>query len=121
MPGVRRTVGLAMPLQDIGQLEAGAAPIPGHGRSAGRDDLQSQTVERAPGRADRVGRDLGVARRRESWLWPSRTWMIRMSVPLSKRCVAKLWRKVCSVTRLVSPAALTADRHAACSTVGWIG
>ena len=47
--------------------------------------------------------------------------MIRMSVPFSKRCVAKLWRNVCSVTRLVSPAALTADRQAACSTVGWIG
>ena len=32
--------------------------------------------------------------------------MIRMSVPVSKRCVAKLWRKVCKVTRLVKPAAL---------------
>ena len=47
--------------------------------------------------------------------------MIRMSVPLSKRCVAKLWRNVCNVTRLVKPAALTADRQAACNTVGSIG
>ena len=43
--------------------------------------------------------------------------MIRMSVPFSRRCVAKLWRSVCSVTRLVRPAAFTADRHAACNTV----
>jgi hypothetical protein len=27
--------------------------------------------------------------------------MIRMSVPFSRRCVAKLWRSVCNVTRLV--------------------
>src|SRR5208283_3952740 len=44
-----------------------------------------------------------------------------LGVTLSKRCVAKLWRKVCNVTRLVKPAALTADRHAACNTVGSIG
>jgi hypothetical protein len=43
-----------------------------------------------------------------------------MSVPFSNRCVAKLWRNLCSVTRFVSPAALTADRQAACSTVGSI-
>ena len=47
--------------------------------------------------------------------------MIRMSVPFSKRWVAKLWRNVCNVTRLVRPAALTADRQAACKTVGSIG
>ena len=46
--------------------------------------------------------------------------MIRMSVPFSRRCIAKLWRNVCSVTRLVRPAAFAADRQAACNTVGSI-
>lgn len=46
--------------------------------------------------------------------------MIRMSVPFSRRCVAKLWRRVCSVARLVRPAAFTAERQAACNTVGSI-
>ena len=40
--------------------------------------------------------------------------MMRMSVPLSSRCVAKLWRSVCTVTRLSSPAAAQAVRQAAC-------
>jgi hypothetical protein len=34
--------------------------------------------------------------------------MIRMSTPRSRRCVAKLWRNVCSVTGLVMPAARAA-------------
>jgi hypothetical protein len=38
-------------------------------------------------------------------LCPSKTSMIRISVPFSRRCVAKLWRSVWSVTRLVRPAA----------------
>jgi hypothetical protein len=33
----------------------------------------------------------------------------------------QLWRNVCNVTRLVRPAALTAERQAACNTVGSIG
>ena len=47
--------------------------------------------------------------------------MMRMSVPLSSRWVAKLWRSVWTVTRLPIPAAAQADRQAACSTTGWIG
>ena len=50
-----------------------------------------------------------------------RLFLERLQVAFSKRCVAKLWRNVCNVTRLVKPAALTADRHAACNTVGSIG
>ena len=38
--------------------------------------------------------------------------MIRMSVPLSRRWVAKLWRSVWTLTRLVSHAAFVADRQA---------
>src|SRR3954466_1384038 len=35
-----------------------------------------------------------------------------MSVPFSRRCVAKLWRSVCTVTRFERPAAFAAaDRH----------
>ena len=53
-----------MPTQNVGDLEANARPVPGHGRSTGRRDLQGQAIERALGRADRMGRDLRVARRR---------------------------------------------------------
>ena len=44
--------------------------------------------------------------------------MMRMSVPLSSRWVAKLCRSVCTVTRLPRPDAAHAERQAACSTVG---
>lgn len=47
--------------------------------------------------------------------------MIRMLVPFSRRCVAKLCRKVYSVTFLVKPAASTADRQAPFSSVRPIG
>src|SRR5690242_9256817 len=46
--------------------------------------------------------------------------MMRMSVPLSSRWVAKLCRSVCTVTRLPRPDAAHADRQAACSTVALI-
>ena len=39
--------------------------------------------------------------------------MMRMSVPLSSRWVAKLCRNVCTVTRLLSPDAAQAERQAA--------
>lgn len=45
-------------------------------------------------------------------MWPSRTWMIRMSAPPSRRWVAKLWRSVNTVTRLSMPAAAHAERQA---------
>ena len=38
--------------------------------------------------------------------------MMRMSVPPSSRCVAKLCRSVCTVTRLARPAAAQAERQA---------
>src|SRR5580704_8653290 len=41
--------------------------------------------------------------------------MMRMSTPLSSRCVAKLCRSTCTLTRLSSPAAAVADRQAACT------
>ena len=47
--------------------------------------------------------------------------MIGISVPASNRCVAKLWRSVCTVTRLAKPAAFYAERQAACTTCESIG
>ena len=44
-----------------------------------------------------------------------------MSTPLSRRWVAKLWRRTCTLTRLSMPAAARAERQAACRTVGSIG
>src|SRR5271169_888490 len=41
--------------------------------------------------------------------------MMRMSVPASSRWVAKLCRKVCTVTGLLSSARLAATRQASCS------
>src|SRR5260221_784102 len=50
-----------------------------------------------------------------------RAGMIRISVPLSRRCVAKLCRGVCTVTRLANPAAAQAERQAEYSTRTSIG
>src|SRR4051812_49812642 len=55
MPGVRHTISLAVPMQNVGQLEAGAGPIPRHPRSSPRGDGQGPTIETAPGRAGWVG------------------------------------------------------------------
>jgi hypothetical protein len=96
----------------------------GHGGwpSGRRDHLQRQALERARGAADGELRDLGVSRAVvDGWAWPSSTWMTRMSTPLSSRCVAKLCRRICTVTFLPMPAATRAVRQAACSTVGSIG
>src|ERR1035438_4332688 len=43
---------------------------------------------------------------------PSRTWMVRRSVPASNKWVAQLWRSVCGVTRLRMPARCAASLHA---------
>ena len=43
---------------------------------------------------------------------PSRTWMVRKSVPASNKWVAQLWRRVCGVTRLLMPARRAASLHA---------
>jgi hypothetical protein len=51
----------------------------------------------------------------ERLAWPSRTWMMRTSAPLSNRWVANVCRKVCTVTCLLKPAAAQAERQAACN------
>ena len=43
----------------------------------------------------------------------SSTWMMRTSAPLSKRWVANVCRKVCTVTVLLKPAAAQSERQAA--------
>jgi hypothetical protein len=40
MPGVSKAINVAMPAQDIGDLNVNPRPVPGHGRSTGRSDLQ---------------------------------------------------------------------------------
>ena len=64
MSGVGQAIGVAMPPQNVSDLEANARPAPCHGRLTGRSDFQGQTIERALSGADRMGRDLRVARRR---------------------------------------------------------
>ena len=64
MSGVGQTIGVAMPTQNVSDLKAIAKPARYHGRLTERGDFQGQTIERALGRADRMGRDLRVARRR---------------------------------------------------------
>ena len=75
MAGVRQTIGVAMPTQNIGHLEAGAGPVsapamPHRCGQPGGNDLQGQTIERAPRRPDRVGCDLRVARGRRQIVVP---------------------------------------------------
>ncbi len=60
MPGVSKAINIAMPAQDIRDLDVSPRPVPGHGRSIGWSDLQGQTIERALRRPDRMGRDLRV-------------------------------------------------------------
>src|SRR5271157_1177281 len=53
---------------------------------------------------------------------PSRSWMVRRSVPASNKWVAQLWRCVCGVTRLLMPARRAASLHAihtVLSEMGW--
>ena len=64
MSGLGQTIGVAMLTQNVSDLKANARPAPCHRRLTGRSDFQSQTIEPALGRADRMGRDLRVARRR---------------------------------------------------------
>ncbi len=40
--------------------------------------------------------------------WPISTWMMRMSVPVSSRCVAKAWRSPCAVSRFFNFTAFVA-------------
>ena len=63
-PSVGQSIGVAVPAQNVGEFEANAGPVPGHRRSTRWNDIQRQTIERALGRTDRMGGDLGVARRR---------------------------------------------------------
>src|SRR5271169_975422 len=52
---------------------------------------------------------------------PSRTWMVRRSVPASNKWVAQLWRSVCGVTRLRMPARCAASLHAIQTVLSEIG
>lgn len=74
-------------------------------RSAGRNDLQSQPVKRTRGLMVLVATWVQRAVLCKQ-VWPSSTWMTPMSAPFSRRCVAKLWRSVCTVTSLFGPAAI---------------
>ena len=66
-------------------------PRPARRRLSSTPPPQIEPVERARGVGDRGGRRLRIQRPLSTaGLWPSSTWMMRMSVPLSKRCVAKL-------------------------------
>lgn len=47
--------------------------------------------------------------------------MMRTSAPFSRRWVANVCRSVCTVTDLLKPAAVQAERQAACSTLGTSG
>ena len=47
--------------------------------------------------------------------------MMRTSAPLSKRWVANVCLKVCTVIGLLKPAAAQAERQAACNTLGTSG
>lgn len=89
--------------------------------SPGGRHLQRQAVERALRRPDRMGGDLRVARRRRQIIVPEQDLDDPNVGSVLQKMRAKLWRSVCSVTRLVRPAAFTAERQAACNTVGSIG
>src|SRR6476620_8014637 len=52
---------------------------------------------------------------------PSRTWIVRKSVPASNKWVAQLWRTVCGVTRLLMPARRAASLHAIQTVLSEIG
>ena len=52
---------------------------------------------------------------------PSRSWMVRRSVPASNKWVAQLWRRVCGVTRLLMPARRAASLHAIQTVLSEIG
>ena len=118
MTGMRLSKRFAVAAEDIRHLQSRS-----HGaRSAGRHDLQAEPIKRARRLADRLGGDPGVARRaRQMLAWPSRTWMMRTSAPLSSRWVANVCRSVCTVTCLLRPAAAQAERQAACNTLGTSG
>lgn len=51
-------------------------------------------------------------------LWPRSSWMVRMSCPRSRRCVAKEWRKVWQLAALLTLASAMARCTAFCTTIG---
>src|SRR4051812_50061653 len=69
MPGVRHTISLAVPMQNVGQLEAGAGPIPRPPRSAPRGEVPGPTSGTGPGRGGRGGRGPRGARGRRPMVW----------------------------------------------------
>jgi len=44
--------------------------------------------------------------------WPSSNWMLRKSVPASRRCVAKEWRSQCGLSGLETPSCLRSSWQA---------
>src|SRR5215468_651319 len=82
-----------------------------HRRPARRDGAHDPSLD-AP--------EMTGARRNAS-PWRRKTWMIRTSAPLSKRWVANVCRKVCTVTCLFKTAAAQAERQVACKTLGTSG
>lgn len=52
--------------------------------------------------------------------WPSNSWIVLISYPLSRRWVAKLCLSVCTEACFVIPAFQTAVLNALCSKEGWI-
>src|SRR4051794_41223011 len=55
MPGVRHTISLAVPMQNVGQLEAGARAIPRPPPSTPPGGVPGPANEPGPGRAGRGG------------------------------------------------------------------
>ena len=112
-PRLRLSVGRRKPRR-------GPSPAPA-ARLSRRHDLQRQSVERAPRRPDRVGRDLRIARRRRQIVMTEQN----LNDPDVGSAFQEMRREAMAqrvnVTRLVKPAALTADRQAACKTGGSMG
>ena len=53
--------------------------------------------------------------------WPSSSWMVRRSAPLSSRCTAKAWRNACGVTGLPMPCWRRMMRQVSSTADGVIG
>jgi hypothetical protein len=117
MTGVRLSERFAMAAENIRHLQPRS-----HGtRLAGWHDFQAEPIERARRVADRFGGDPGVARRASEAGVAEQDLDDGTSAPLSKRWVANVCRKVCTVTCLLKPAAAQAERQAACKTFGTSG
>src|SRR5262245_53599202 len=109
--GARLSKRFAMAAEDIRHLQSLS-----HGtHSAGRHDFQAESIERARRITVRFWSRPGCsAPCLRGWHGQAVNWMMRTSAPLSKRWVANVCRKVCTVTCLLKRAAAQAERQAAC-------